>query len=332
MLFALRCYTLDTIMAYCFAQDVKATQAAEFKAPIVVAMDASLPGFVMFRHFDLLRRAVFGMPGWLTRLTSPALAGLVDLQELLGAQVTQVVKDPQSLESAPHPIIYHRLLDPAMNKAAGVPSSVSLYEEAQALLFGGAESAGNTIMLGLFHILQNPGIYQRLKSELRGAWNDIQSPPALEELEKLPYLSAVIRESLRIAPGVPSPYPRIVPSSGATVSGQPIPSGTTVGMSPLFVHFAPDIFQDPHTFDPERWLQPESPALEKWLVAFSRGPRACLGQNLGMCELYLAFASLIRRFDVELDGTVERDLTWRECFLPAFTGRHMRAYCRPVES
>ena len=79
-------------------------------------MDASLPAFVVFRHFDWLRRLVFGMPGWVTKLTNPALAGLVDLQRLLGAQINEIVSNPASLHKTSHPTIYSRLLDPELNK------------------------------------------------------------------------------------------------------------------------------------------------------------------------------------------------------------------------
>ncbi|KAI6839259.1 hypothetical protein KC332_g5829 [Hortaea werneckii] len=333
MLFALRCFTLDTILSYCFAKDVHAMETEDFHAPIVVAMDASLASFIVFRHFETLRKVVFSLPGWLTRLTSPALAGLVDLQELLGAQVKDVVAHPESLKLASHPIIYHRLQDPEMNKTAGgLPSPESLYEEAQALLFGGADSAGNTTMIGLYYVLSNTAIKDRLKAEIRSIWPEMRaSPPRLEELEKLPYLSAVVKESLRMAPGVPSPLPRVVPRTGATIAGHFIPPDTIVGMSPMFVHLSSSHFPHPYRFDPERWLQADSAALEKWLIPFSRGPRACLGQNLGLCELFIAFANVVRRFDMELDGTVEQDLKWRECFLPWFTGRHMRAFCKPVK-
>jgi cytochrome P450 len=112
MLFALRCFTLDTIVTYCFAQDVHATEAEDFRAPVVVAMDASLPSFVVFKHFSGLRKLVLSFPRWLTMLTAPALAGLVDLQELLGAQITRLVRDPTLLDKTSHPTIYTRLLDP----------------------------------------------------------------------------------------------------------------------------------------------------------------------------------------------------------------------------
>jgi cytochrome P450 len=102
---------------------------------------------------------------------------------------------------------------------------------------------------------------------------------------------------LRISPAVPAGLPRVVPSSGATIAGVSIPAGVrvsfprlssfcalltttqqaVVSQSPLFVHFSEQIFSRPHEFLPERWLQPESKALEGWLVAFSKGPRSCLG-------------------------------------------------------
>ena len=52
-----------------------------------------------------------------------------------------------------------------------------------------------------------------------------------------------------------------------------------VGMSSIFMHYNPDVFPDPHTFNPDRWLQPGSSKLDEHLVAFSRGPRSCTGQK-----------------------------------------------------
>jgi hypothetical protein len=129
----------------------------DFKAPIIEAMEASLPAFVIFRNFSIVRKAVFGMPPWLSAIVSPQTAGLIHLQQLLGAQVTEVVQDPESLQGAPHRIIYHELLSPEARKGAPLPSAGSLYEEAQALMFGGADTTGNTLILGTFYLLESPG-------------------------------------------------------------------------------------------------------------------------------------------------------------------------------
>jgi hypothetical protein len=179
---------MDTITSFCFAKSVDAISEPDFKAPIIEAMEASLPAFILFKHFSLIRKAVFGMPPWLSILTSPQTAGLIRLQQLLGAQVTEVMKNPDSLQDAPHRIIYHELLNPAASKGSPLPSAGSLYEEAQALMFGGADTTGNTLMLGTFHILQSKTLVARMKEELSKAWPVLSRPPRFEELEKLPFL------------------------------------------------------------------------------------------------------------------------------------------------
>lgn len=54
---------------------------------------------------------------------------------------------------------------------------------------------------------------------------------------------------------------------------------TIVGMSGSFVHNSEVVFKNPEKFNPDRWLEPGSASLEKWLVAFSKGPRMCMGQK-----------------------------------------------------
>lgn len=179
---------MDTITSFCFAKSVDALAEPDFRAPIIEAMEASLPAFVLFKHFSIIRRAVFGMPPWLSVLVSPQTAGLIRLQQVLGAQVTDVVKNPESLQGAPHRIIYHELLNPEASKGLPLPSAGSLYEEAQALMFGGSDTTGNTLMLGTFHLLESPGLLERMKEELLRAWPALDKPPRFEDLEKLPFL------------------------------------------------------------------------------------------------------------------------------------------------
>jgi hypothetical protein len=188
LFFGLRCFTMDTITSFCFAKSVEALAEPGFKAPIIEAMEASLPAFVLFKHFSLIRRAVFGMPPWLSVIVSPQTAGLIDLQRVLGAQVNDVIKNPENLLGAPHRIIYHELLNREASKGAPLPSAGSLYEEAQALMFGGGDTTGNTLMLGTFHLLESPDLVARMKEELREAWPVLLNSPTLEELEKLPFL------------------------------------------------------------------------------------------------------------------------------------------------
>jgi hypothetical protein len=329
LLFAFRCFAIDTVTTFCFDKSVNAMDAPEFAAPIVEAMDNSLPTFHLFKHFPPFRKTIFALPPWLAIKASPETAGLTHLQVILGQQVKDVTANPESLNDTQYPTIYQRLLDPVAYKDSSIPDANALYEEAQTMLFAGGVTVGDTLMTGHFHILDNPSIHKRLRDELSKAWPNIDNPPSLEVLEALPLLTATVKESLRLSPGACSPLLRIVPTGGATISGSPIPAKTVVGMANVFVHKSDKVFEDPDVFNPDRWLGADAKSLERWLISFSRGPRSCLGINLAWCELYIAFATMLRRFDMKLDGTTREDIVWRDCFTPFFYKRHLRVWCKP---
>jgi cytochrome P450 len=330
LLFAFRCFAIDTITTYCFGNSVNAIDEPAWQAPIVVAMDNSLPTFHLFKHFPLFRKTIFALPPWLAIKASPETAGLTQLQVILGQQVRDVSTHPEKLADAPHPTIYHRLLDRDAHKGRPLPDATALYEEAQTMIFAGGVTVGDALSVGFFHVLDQPNLLQRLCAEVRTVWPNLNSPPKLEAFEKLPLLTAAIKESLRMSPGASSPLLRVVPATGATISGCTIPPGTIVGMSTVLVHMSPEIFEEPTEFKPDRWLATNAESLEPWLVAFSKGPRSCLGLNLAWCELYVVFATMLRRFDMTLDGTTAKDMVWRDCFTPHFPKRHLHAWCRPV--
>ena len=75
-------------------------------------------------------------------------------------------------------------------------------------------------------------------------------------------------------------------------------------MSSWLMHRDPTAFPDPERFDPTRWLDPDKARFrDKFLTAFSRGNRMCIGQPLAMCELYIAIGQLFHRFgDLGLGG------------------------------
>ena len=100
------------------------------------------------------------------------------------------------------------------------------------------------------------------------------------------------------------------------------------------VLFDPEIFPSPYTFNPDRWLQAEKQGtrLDRYLVTFSKGGRACLGINLAYSEMYLGVAALVSRFNIELyDFDQQRDLDIvRDCFigLPSKESKGVRVKVR----
>lgn len=73
---------MDIICTFCFGKPIHAVDEPEFKAPIVIAMDASLPVFIRFKYSDLYKNMIMKCPPKISKIISPSTAGLVDLQQV----------------------------------------------------------------------------------------------------------------------------------------------------------------------------------------------------------------------------------------------------------
>lgn len=161
-----------------------------------------------------------------------------------------------------------------------MPDVEDLTDEAFTILTAAADTTGNAMSITSYYILSKPEIYQTLKAELERAFPNPTAKLDYLTLEKLPYLTAAIKEGLRLSFGVPGRLPRVIETQGIVLNGYPIPPGTIVGMSSWMMHRNPKIFPDPDTFMPERWLDPANAGkLEKYLVAFGKGSRQCIGMQ-----------------------------------------------------
>lgn len=173
---------------------------------------------------------------------------------------------------------------------------------------------------------------KKLKTELHSIISDPSQLPETVKLEQLPYLTAVIKEGLRLSSGISTRLQRIateetlvytakVPDTkreSITEKQYIIRPGIPVSMTGLLIHHSPTYFEDPMEFRPQRWI--DNPSLDKYLVPFSRGTRACVGINLAYAELYLTVAAVFSQYGskdvhspndkgwLELYGTTREDL------------------------
>ena len=150
----------------------------------------------------------------------------------------------------------------------------------------------------LYHVLANSEILLRLSMELESAMPDPAKLPACVVLENLPYLiglsnhlnrsilirvySATVSEGLRLSHGVCKRLPELAYTPihfKPVVDGteREIPPRTPVSMTTTLVHHNPNIFPDPKSFIPERWIS--NPSLSRYLMSFGIGSRGCLGMK-----------------------------------------------------
>jgi cytochrome P450 len=180
-----------------------------------------------------------------------------------------------------------------------------LVDEGQTMIAAGQETTSFFLRTATYYILADPAILSKLKAELITAISDSTNMPHLSELQRLPYLHAVVQETHRFSHGVTGRLQRISPDKPIKYGDWLIPAGTPVSMTSLLQHKDPNKFRDPESFRPDRWLSGKTS--EKYLVPFCKGSRQCLGLNLANAEIYLTLATVFRRFDMELYETTARD-------------------------
>ncbi|KAF8885841.1 cytochrome P450 [Infundibulicybe gibba] len=313
--------SMEVIASYCFAQSFDSFDFQNFDHPVLVALESLGPVYCILQQLPFLSPLVMNMPQWIANIISSNSAALGRLRMHLSSQIDKFLANPSLLESTDHEIVYHHLI----SSKRATPSSKSLLHEAVVLIAAGSDTVGNTCTIGTFYILENKDVHQHLFEELKSVWPDRDSHITLETLEKLPYLTAVIKESLRMSHGVVTPLPRIVPND-TVIAGVHVPAGTSVAMGMTFMHNNPRVFPEPGQFRPERWLEPNARILESHLVPFSKGPRSCIGVNLAWCELYLIFANVFRKLEMEVHDTSARDLDFSAYLTPKYRGKPLRAH------
>ncbi|EPE10851.1 benzoate 4-monooxygenase cytochrome p450 [Ophiostoma piceae UAMH 11346] len=159
---------------------------------------------------------------------------------------------------------------------------------------------------------ENAAYQQRLVKEVTETIDaipealDSHGNPTSEASDRLPFLDAVLRETLRLYAPLPASEPRTMPNKDVMVDGFQIPAGTVVSMDPYTLHRNQDVFPQPLVFRPERWLG-ESPALgdpvemKRWFWAFSSGARMCIGMHLAMAEMTMLLSAIYRTYDTRLN-------------------------------
>ncbi|KAL9092874.1 MAG: hypothetical protein Q9165_004292 [Trypethelium subeluteriae] len=309
LFYAYRALTVDIISEYAFGSTLHMLDRADWGASFYSAWRSLWQLSPLTRQWPSLFAFMMKLPQWMQEPLNPKTAEVGRMFRDVDQLTMDLLQtNPQSVKAKSHPtmvweIAYSDIL-PAHERTKD-----RIAVEANSLLAAGFETTGAMLTVATFHILNNPNVHQRLQQELEFAIPDPGKIPNHQVLEKLPYLSAIIKETLRIAVGAYSRLPRVNPHESIAYRDWVIPPNTAVGMSALFIEHNPMIFPNPHSFLPERWLRDDCRALERYLITFGRGSRMCVGINLAYAELYAVLATIIRRFpQLRLDGPTSYDM------------------------
>ena len=134
--------------------------------------------------------------------------------------------------------------------------------------------------------MRHPNALAKAHAEIDAADKEglLSSPIKYSETtNKLPYISACIKEAFRVHPSVGLSMQRHSPQGGIELAGKYIPAGYRIGMNPAVVHYDKTVFgQDSDVYRPERWLvsTEEWKAMDRNMLIFGAGTRICIGKNV----------------------------------------------------
>ncbi|KAF5239861.1 hypothetical protein FANTH_9802 [Fusarium anthophilum] len=281
-----RALALDTVTVYLFGECFNGISNGRLR------VTEFINNFVAGGRF-------FYLPGWFYDFVDDWSAKL-DKKKLLVAQSTDMIQE-YATRVVDRSVVEEKDVEPETFQGRLLAAGISR-EEAIAqvvdVMFAGTDAAGTTMAILCWNLAQHPEKYHRVYKEVvENTELDAQS---------LPYLTGVVKESLRLSMANPTRFPRVVPPGGMQVPGLPdIPAGTSVGAGAFMLHHNPEVFPEPRQFMPERWLNPSQEMLRDSFY-FGAGSRQCIARNLASAGLWWAAEALIRS-DVLRGANIVRD-------------------------
>ncbi|KAM0405844.1 hypothetical protein HYE67_010176 [Fusarium culmorum] len=307
---AFNCFTADIISQYAFGESMGFIAQEGWEPNLATWVKSFFQSAYMMRHNVLARKMAQFLPFLSDYLGEDIKAVMRQMNVVIPGYIKAALKNPDG----------GRVFAQVVESKTLPESEKTLYRlsgEGFNFLLAGTETTAATLTVITYFLLDKPEIYKRLMADLDGL-----DPENLKwtDLEQRPYLWAVIHEALRVMPGVSHRSARIAREEDLVYQSQDgntnwvIPRGTPIGMTSMISHWNEELFPEPDEFLPERWLENGKPnyKLQKFLISFGKGSRACIGENLAYCEVYIMAALMAFRVipRARLYETTIEDLTY----------------------
>jgi len=174
------------------------------------------------------------------------------------------------------------------------------------MLLAATDTVASVTIWAMTALMKNPRVMKKAQEEIQKAYGR-KGFIEEEEIQTLPYLKAVIKETLRLYPILPILFPRETMKE-MEIEGYTIPNKTLVYVSVWAIHRDPELYENPEEFYPERFVGSDIDykGQDFELIPFGSGRRICPGLNMGIATVELFLANLLHLFDWEMPEGVKR--------------------------
>ncbi|MGB3298490.1 MAG: cytochrome P450 [Phormidesmis sp.] len=281
--------TLNIVMKALFNQDVSTGEAETVAHALDVAME----------WFDSKRRQNFFIVEWFPRPENIRYRNAI---KAMDNSIYDIIQQRRESGEDPGDLLSMLMAARDEDDGSGM-SDQQLRDEIATLMLAGHETTANTLSWTWMLLAQHPEVEANLHKELQQVLEG--RSPTTEDLQKLPYANAIIKESMRMYPPV-SVLGREA-TTDVVVGDYLIPKNCVVIISQWVMHHSPNYFDNAQRFSPERWLEkPGEQPLEKRLpqgvyFPFGDGPRICIGKGFALMEAVLILATIAQRYQFVLE-------------------------------
>jgi cytochrome P450 len=228
-------------------------------------------------------------PRWLpTPARRRARAAAAALHRLADEVLAACRSDPE--RDAPLVRALLAATDPDTGKSL---SDADIRGELIDFMLAGHDTTATLLTYAFWALGRNLGLQERVRAEV-AAIDERELTPA--DLAVLPFTAQVLHEGLRLCP--PAAVTARMVTEDIDVDGYRVEAGSTVMVGIYAMHRDPELWDDPLTFDPDRFDSEHTADRDRWqYLPFGGGPRSCIGDHFAMLEATLALA-VIRRIEI----------------------------------
>ncbi|RVW68069.1 Cytochrome P450 83B1 [Vitis vinifera] len=175
------------------------------------------------------------------------------------------------------------------------------------IFLGGTDTGAATVTWAMTALMKNPRVMKKAQEEVRNTFGK-KGFIGEDDVEKLPYLKAVVKEAMRLLPPVPLLVPRETLQK-CSIDGYEIPPKTLVFVNAWAIGRDPEAWENPEEFIPERFLgsSVDFRGQQYKLIPFGAGRRICPGLHIGVVTVELTLANLLHSFDWEMPPGMNKE-------------------------